>query len=404
MPGFIKQLEKMESRIERRKREQASKDRVVSIDNWRPNDQNKQWFVKANLPALPFHHLIPAEKLSSKSVADSSRKTNSRPPESARAKLRLFWQSLAANGISPKEASLLDDIIQYSSVESDVNGSLGEINWLVRHFDVLEGCGEIYRAEMLFFKRKIYEAGDRLRSNIELEAAELLPYLNNRAFIFFRKKRQRGCFSIVCGGLMNCPSALILDKTDTNMLPQKAEITCGRSKSKFQSNQFDAYRTLSAKRIESIQAIDDVVDDEDDNLVFDTPKQNPEYAKYRISLSDYWLLWQRAARAAKFDFDLLEEIDDARTIRFYELSKLLRSSSFQNNENEIPDKLKIEYEKFASLMPLPAYFDELEAKKKIQNLIKPLKERGYVKSFRLKSDWRNISGAYELVFRFSEKY
>jgi len=47
---------------------------------------------------------------------------------------------------------------------------------------------------------------------------------------------------------------------------------------------------------------------------------------FRLELSDYWVHWQRAARAAAFDFDYLETITDAHALRFYELTKLQRVS------------------------------------------------------------------------------
>ena len=36
------------------------------------------------------------------------------------------------------------------------------------HHDDLAGCAEIYRAELLFWKRRVYEAGDDLRTFIEI--------------------------------------------------------------------------------------------------------------------------------------------------------------------------------------------------------------------------------------------
>jgi hypothetical protein len=118
-------------------------------------------------------------------------------------------------------------------------------------------------------------------------------------------------------------------------------------------------------------------------------------------LTDYWLDWQRTARLSGFDFDFIKQFSEAKTIRFYEVTKLSRVSKSQQNIEELPKKLKITYEKFIALMPLPKYHSEWEIKLQIKELTNPLKTSGYLKSFSI--NMNSSSGAdsrVTLIFRF----
>lgn len=95
---------------------------------------------------------------------------------------------------------------------------------------------------------------------------------------------------------------------------------------------------------------------------------------------NYWFEWQQAAKKANFDFDLLNNLFDARAIRFYELAKLWRAisdraetESFTNkNSNKTSKNLynrtEISYEKFAALIPIPYLRSENEIEYQIKDL------------------------------------
>lgn len=73
-------------------------------------------------------------------------------------------------------------------------------------------------------------------------------------------------------------------------------------------------------------------------------KYMKDQTKYRTGLTPYWYDWQQTAIKAGFDFELLENLPDARAIRFYELTKLLRVTSYDETTNNLPGALEIDYE------------------------------------------------------------
>lgn len=115
----------------------------------------------------------------------------------------------------------------------------------------------------------------------------------------------------------------------------------------------------------------------------------------------YWHRWREAARPAKFDFYLPETIDDPRAIRFYELTKLLGSSSRDKETQNPPDELGIHYEEFVALMSLPKFRTKDKIESQISHLIKPLINAGYIKSFTNKDNLEDKTDNF-LLFRFGE--
>lgn len=94
--------------------------------------------------------------------------------------------------------------------------------------------------------------------------------------------------------------------------------------------------------------------------------------------------------------------------------KIINKFEYQNNLRQIyprlelcdettrslPNELKIEYERFAKLMPLPTFQTKDEIERQIAGLIKPLKNAGYIKSFSNEYNLNEMKNF--LLFRFGE--
>lgn len=354
------------------------------------------WFAAINLPTLPFHHLISAAQLTSASAINSLGANKSISTISHAERLQFFWHSLAANGISAKEAALFDDSLEGYFVQK-VDNQLIEVDWEVLYFDELQGCAEIYRTEMLVCKRRIYEAGEDLRVVLELSDKDLNPYLNQEIFtLLTNSTAEKLFFDSMMSSFNLTISGSTSGSRDSKNGNDKKLKKFGKAVSGANPHNINAYRGLSSKRIESWMGREGNESDESNKHTF-------KNSIYRIRLSDYWMDWQRAARIAKFDFNYLQNLTDVRAIRFYELTKLWRVSEAADKADKKSNKLEIDYDKFALLMPIPKLSSEQEIVRQIRQLIKPLKADGYVKSFRVRKDWRGINSRnIQLIFKFND--
>ena len=102
------------------------------------------------------------------------------------------------------------------------------------------------------------------------------------------------------------------------------------------------------------------------------------------------------------DFEFLETLADARAIRFYELTRLLRLTPAGENSSKLSDELEIGYELFRQLLPLPQLRTENEIKDQVNDLIRPLLADGYVRDFRLKNNNPESTAKGRLHFKFGD--
>lgn len=119
-----------------------------------------------NFIVYPFHHLISAAQLASDETS---------PALSREERRRSFWQLLAAQGMPPAEAALLDDSLNCHFVERTA-GAPVEIEWEVLYFHDLQGCAELYRAELLLWKRLVHDAEEALPAVVELDANPIIEF------------------------------------------------------------------------------------------------------------------------------------------------------------------------------------------------------------------------------------
>jgi hypothetical protein len=311
---------------------------------------------QTELSIFPHHHLVSAESLyprdSEFRVKYFSEMSN--PNSSSESRFQLYRQALAFNGVSAKEAVLLDDID--CGFAEEIGGEPIKFDWKVLYDNCLEGCAENYLSEIFVCKQRIFEAGDKLQTSLEINAedmtsnmsAEVAAYLQLKTFDKFIASGFTNEFNLSAKGKIQGSSDLRDDCI--------RKLTICR-------NRFDGYQVRSEKT-DGREIYNEII--------------------YRFRLTDYWLDWQRVARLSGFDFDFVKQFSDAKTIRFYELTKLCRVSKTMKSGDELPKKLKITYEKFVALMPLPKYNSEREIKLQIKELTDQLKKHGYLKSFSVK--------------------
>ena len=344
-----------------------------------------------NYPAMPFHHLIPAALLAF-DFSFTQEHGSSYQSDKLTSGKHLFWQILAARGISAKEAALFDDSIECSFI--DLNGVyLIQVDWEALHYDVLEGCSELYLTEMFIFKRHLYEAGDDLQDSLEFSGDDLGAYLPEE---IFTPQLVESAVDLFFDSLITNFTVTVSRTADT------LEKARSRSEPSLFPDLFTSHITQGSRRAKGWSNMG-------------RTSKGIRTSVYTVGLANYWHDWQRAARLAKFDFDFLHTLTNARSVRLYELTKLWRvppppqtdaepeTGTRAVKETPVPQKLEIEYEKFAALMPLPLLKSAREVKEQIEELIKPLRKGGYIKQFVLKDDWRgNSVRSIRLVFRFKD--
>jgi len=344
--------------------------------------KSRQPFDSTRLEIFPFHHLISAPLLVPVAEPHAEQREAHRLGQSHSTREQLFWQSLAARGISAKEAALFDDSIECSFLEPD-GSHLIQVDWEALHYDALAGCAEFYLAEMFTCKQRIFEAVDKLPDSFEFSTNDLLPYFSEE---IFKPPFAEKFVDLFLDGLS---ASFILTVSHTGDKPDKSS---GRGKPPpppLFPDIFQSHLTRGSKRINEWSGTQ-------------SPANGNQTDSYTVNLANYWRGWQKAAILAKFDFDFLKTLTDARAVRFYEMTKLRRAHPIYSTGDKLPGKLEMEYEKFVSLMPLPRLTSEREVKRQIDDLIRPLKQNGYIKSFTLKPDWRNNSiRSTRLIFRFN---
>lgn len=377
----------------------------------------RRWFVNVNIAALPFHHLIAAASLSSEFITEQGEKSSrSRwlvEEMSSEERRRRCLRSLISAGTSISEAALFDKTLERHTTDIDGN-RLMETDWEVSYFDELEGCAELYLAEMMVVKRRIYRAGEDLRTHLEIPAAELDAYLDRDLFEMVAGRDPgdlfchslRANFALTVSGnrkfLTNQKQIEEQQRHQSNQSNAKGQTAQNKSRKLDEDradnliiHQIDASQTFNSRRVAAVKI---------DGKSLNQGDLSANAYYYRVELSTYWLDWQRTARRAKLDFDLLATLTDARTIRFYELTKLWRAFSMRDDESgELTATMTIKYTDFAALLPLPRYQCKRAVTAQIRELIRPLKASGYVKSFSVKEDWRHIGMRdAEVVFRFRD--
>lgn len=417
----------LKNKQQKEKRTAQSAQKAVSMKSDQQALSVSDKLSQINLASFPFHHLIPAEKLSLGVIAHSLQTKLLQEDISRKEQSLIFWKAMADQNISPAEAVLFDSEIECVFFEADRPDESLEIKWAARHFNEIEGCAEIYRAEMLIFKRFIYEAGENLKTVVEIKEEELLPFFDEQVFSNLSRKSFNRLFF---DNLFASFSISLLSTTLADTKQPNKKVASKSAAKKSNADIAFSYISRMSSRIESLRGSGDQSEEKagaaiiaavensdyeksENGISADFTEDNEKReknnkdkrkfgARYRLDLTDYWLNWQKPVRAAKFDFQLLEDLEDVRAMRFYELSKLLRGFSALETGGVIPDKLTITYENFVSLMPLPALRYDTDIKAQIREITKPLKTSGYLKSFSLKTDWREMSGYRQLVFIFSD--
>jgi hypothetical protein len=335
---------------------------------------SEKMLAEVNLSVFPFHHLICADLLIPCNNDLRVRYLSEmREPNISDERIRgLYWQALASNGISAKEAALPDDID--CTFFQEINGESVRFDWEVVYYDHLQGCAENYMREMFCCKQQIFEAKDDLRmileiteliSNISAEVAEYVGISNPEKLL-----TESFLLSFTLSAKYKIYGSSELDKGSMNIGLQRIKISRHRVK------------TYLFKREKA---------------------ENKGQGIYRFKLSDYWLDWQRTARLSGFDFNFIKHVPDAKIVRFYEITKLCRVTEKMKSVDELPKKLTIEYEKFIALMPLPKYGSKREIERQIKELTALLKTSGYLKSFSIRSGLlRGNNGQTNLVFNFND--
>lgn len=367
------------------------------------------------LASMPFHHLLSAkgfyssvtEKYPDLNIPNLLKTPNER--------LRLFREAVAGQTDPAAMPVVLDRYIQANfseeiSFEEDSSRSYSteldstrskksksEIDWQVIFRDELQGCAEIYRAEMLIFKRLIYEQNEELQSPFKLATEKFPQYLDYEMFDVLTNDQTQMLLinSLVANYKL---SVSITGKTIKKGNGRVRELPIRKDIEKADRKK-EQNATLLADRIRGWESY--YADEENIELNSSNDENERRLRIYNLKLGIYWHRWREAARLAKFDFDLLETIDDPRAIRFYELTKLLRLSSYDKKAQNLPDELGIDYEKFVSLMPLPKFRTKGKIESQITDLIKPLKDAGYIKSFTNEDNLEDKTDNF-LLFRFGE--
>ena len=285
-----------------------------------------------NLSAFPFYHLIPIKKLSADFSALPSSLVRPQTIGEAEKRRQIFWESLAGQDMPANEAALLDDSIWCSFIDF-INGEFVEIDWEVLYFDELQGCAEIYCAEMLTFKRRVYEAGSNLRAILELKDIDILKYLPQHQFAIFETEEIQRLF------LDNLIAPYSLTMSKSGELANRIEKIASKAKKlkklAYFADIFDTYTTYSANRMESWTSMETInngvaslsipgnkpLDNLNNNSKLPTElsensNKETKHTCYRLRLTKYWLNWQKDALTAGLDFSFIETLDNARLIRF----------------------------------------------------------------------------------------
>lgn len=379
-------------------------------DNQEENHLNTMSF----LTSLPFHHLLSAESIYSSVVAKYPDLNISNLPKTPNERLKLFREAAIGQTDTTAMPVVLNRYIQANfsenisfeneSSQKDLNGvdlansseNKLEIEWQVIFRDELQGCAEIYRAEMLIFKRLLYKQNEELQSPFELTGEKFPQYLDYKLFNVLTNDQTE--MLLINSLAANYKLSISIPGENAKNGNGLARELTARKDIEKADRKIEQNATLLTDRIRGWESY--YADEENIDLNSLNNENEPKLRIYSLKLGIYWHRWRKAARLAKFDFDLLETIDDPRAIRFYELTKLLRLS-FYNKTQKLPDELRVNYEKFVSLMPLPKFRTKDKIEHQIANIIKPLINAGYIKSFTNEDNLEDKINNF-LLFRFGE--
>jgi len=405
-------------------------------------DQN-YYYLLALLTSMPFHHLISAQKIYS-SISAKAKQSNTpvNIPSiyvSPNERLKLFQNaatsgkpfSQSENHLSKFESDdqfvLLNRFIELGFIDTAPSGEKFQLNWQVIFNDELQGCAEIYRAEMLLFKRMIYEQKEEPKSILKLSNGSFSKNLDYELFNFLTGNETEKLLLENLSTKYKISLTTVNEESDKNNGFISKKIRRNSRKRKLEKFPFNSEENLSIlvgrlRGWESYPAGDFRTNSDEicestnnsdgerlgknfesilsSNHVFDI---GGKLLIYELKLGAYWAKWRQAARLARFDFDLLESLDNPHSIRFYELTKFLRLASYSETEQFLSTKLEVGYESLASLMPLPKLKTKEEIKTQINNLIIPLKKASHLKLISYRSCGKNQKDII-IIFEFENSF
>lgn len=348
-----------------------------------------------NLAAMPFHHLIPAKLLLPNFPLSQNEETQTRS-KTQESKNKADWINLINNDLSPQEVMLYSNVLEQKFFE--FNGEkLNQINWKVFLKNPIQGCAEFYLAEMFLFKKLLFELKNEQLESLSFDMGSFEKNFKTEDYAALRsvigtligieadrneidEKIFRMFFNSLASDFEIFNSSFMINNTPQWQVEKRANVLLGDY---FKSNFSQLSRRLDRQKIV-------------------TEGSEPMIIHLYLEVLEFWLEWQRNVQKISFDFDLLEKIKDARSIRFYEITKLLRITEDSLKEGVFSATLEIDYEKFVALFPLPQLNDEKSIKQQIRQIIAPLRKEGYLKSFNLRTPNSSFSTNSSLKFRFND--
>lgn len=371
------------------------------------------------LTIRPFHHLLSAQRIYSSIINNAADAAHVKIPTVFQPSKRLqMFQTAAADQHFPGAGAVrFDRFLEFKVSDTDFKGRETEIDWSVFFQDELQGCAEIYRAEMLLFKRLICEQKEDLANPLILTNEKFGDFIDYELFDRLTNNKTDELFIKSLSAAFRV-SITLFDEESAEEDEEVSETVLTDRIHGFRSYNADTDefgKIKDDKLFSNDSPTSDIIDDESFDKNTEVDNSEASYEKFEddtkketqntlrvfeLNMGAYWRKWRQAAQLAKFDFDLLEKLGDPQAIRFYELSKMLRLSSYDQTTRTLPTELEIEYERFAMLMPLPKFQTEKEIKNQIQELIQPLITNGYVGKFSYseKSNNERISGVLQFEF------
>lgn len=380
--------------------------RLNAISEFKRQKNFAQRFV-APMETLPFHHLVSFAPLAAafmQSEATAAIVATDPTDNAIDARHQFYRQILTARGVPANEAALFDDVVR-CRLTGRTAGRLRFLDWLVTLPDALAGSAETYRAELLFFKRRVYEAGDDLRTFIEIGESELPVYFGGTWLADLPAERLTKLLLDALDAGFTVDSGTLatgeIDNTTGTRISESHQRTRRRQPSASLSP--DAPYSTGSSRVDFRVASDDEECGINQPLVggLDHLTANFGGRRFRLKLNDYWSGWQRAACAAGFDFDYLETVADARALRFYELTKLWRASTKGAAAKQLPLRMEITYKLLAALLPLPILRSESQIRGQITQMVEQLEGNNYIRRFTFRSDELMSDWKSRIVFEFA---
>lgn len=393
------------------------------------------FYLLAHLTAMPFHHLVSAESLLLALSSDSNNSDQLSIPsiyESPFERLKLFQNAAIyfeqkTSKENRHQKTSLDRFIQFVFTDNDPSGKKVEIAWQVIFNDELQGCAEIYKAEMMIFKRMLYEQEEILKSRIEFTNEIFPQHLNYKLFDELTGNETEKLLLNSLSANYQMSVTTLTNHSNKNNENNDEKISFqNKSKSKTNNSNSDGNLTVSTRRSYGWKSLENNENNNAMSAENNSTKTVGNYSRnefkknaavlecsnktiskdesssiYKFNLSGYWSKWRQTARLVKFDFGLLETFEDTRVIRFYELSKLLRLASLREESQSLPAELRINYKQLTMMMPLPRFSTEDEIKEQVQYLTEPLEKVDYIKSLSINNFEKKTKNPM-IVFQFGQ--